>query len=175
MQTLGTDAWVRDASLLAQIKERGLQDDPAFRAKFRAIKQQKKAELAAHIKVGGRVGGAGRGGAGTDVHACLHADMHAGVSNGWHLAVQRNCTLPPRTLAALPSSHSAPATQHPTPNTHMRLPSRPAPQARTGYEVSTDALFDIQVKRIHEYKRQFLNAISLIHRQEGVGGAVQAY
>merc|ERR1719399_1123058 len=31
-------------------------------------------------------------------------------------------------------------------------------------EVDVDALFDCQFKRIHEYKRQFLNAIYLIHR-----------
>ncbi|KAI9297089.1 glycosyl transferase [Neoconidiobolus thromboides FSU 785] len=31
-------------------------------------------------------------------------------------------------------------------------------------DVSPDALFDIQVKRIHEYKRQFMNILSVIHR-----------
>jgi starch phosphorylase len=31
-------------------------------------------------------------------------------------------------------------------------------------DVDVDALFDCQFKRIHEYKRQFLNAIYLIHR-----------
>merc|ERR1711903_18251 len=34
----------------------------------------------------------------------------------------------------------------------------------TGEEVRTDALFDIQVKRIHEYKRQILNVLGVIHR-----------
>uniref|UniRef100_A0A1D2AFX8 Alpha-1,4 glucan phosphorylase n=1 Tax=Auxenochlorella protothecoides TaxID=3075 RepID=A0A1D2AFX8_AUXPR len=38
----------------------------------------------------------------------------------------------------------------------------------TGYEVTTDAMFDIQVKRIHEYKRQLLNAISLIVRYQEI-------
>ncbi|KAI0221679.1 Non-essential glycogen phosphorylase [Massospora cicadina] len=33
-----------------------------------------------------------------------------------------------------------------------------------GIDVSPDALFDIQVKRIHEYKRQFMNILSVIHR-----------
>lgn len=34
----------------------------------------------------------------------------------------------------------------------------------TGDDVPLDAMFDVQVKRIHEYKRQFMNAISLIWR-----------
>lgn len=41
----------------------------------------------------------------------------------------------------------------------------------TGYKVSTSSLFDVQVKRIHEYKRQFLNAISLIHRYATIKAA----
>ena len=35
---------------------------------------------------------------------------------------------------------------------------------KTGVEVPTDALYDIQVKRIHEYKRQLLNMFGIIHR-----------
>lgn len=31
------------------------------------------------------------------------------------------------------------------------------------FEVSTEMLFDVQVKRIHEYKRQLLNALHVIH------------
>jgi starch phosphorylase len=34
----------------------------------------------------------------------------------------------------------------------------------TGLVISTDALFDVQVKRFHEYKRQLLNALYCIHR-----------
>ncbi|BBM97924.1 glycogen phosphorylase [Marchantia polymorpha subsp. ruderalis] len=35
---------------------------------------------------------------------------------------------------------------------------------KTGYSISPDALYDIQVKRIHEYKRQLLNIMGVIHR-----------
>lgn len=34
----------------------------------------------------------------------------------------------------------------------------------TGFSVNPDALFDVQVKRIHEYKRQQLNIFGVIHR-----------
>ena len=33
----------------------------------------------------------------------------------------------------------------------------------TGIDFSTDAMFDVQVKRIHEYKRQLLNVLHVIH------------
>lgn len=33
----------------------------------------------------------------------------------------------------------------------------------TGVQVQADAMFDVQVKRIHEYKRQLLNALHMIH------------
>jgi starch phosphorylase len=35
---------------------------------------------------------------------------------------------------------------------------------KTGVELNETSLFDIQVKRIHEYKRQLLNALYVIHR-----------
>lgn len=34
----------------------------------------------------------------------------------------------------------------------------------TGYDIPIDAMYDIQVKRIHEYKRQFMNILYVIHR-----------
>jgi starch phosphorylase len=37
-----------------------------------------------------------------------------------------------------------------------------------GVAVSPDALFDIQVKRIHEYKRQLLNVLSIIDRYDTI-------
>jgi starch phosphorylase len=36
-------------------------------------------------------------------------------------------------------------------------------EAKTNLSVSTDMMFDVQVKRIHEYKRQLLNVLHAIH------------
>ncbi|XP_059648791.1 alpha-1,4 glucan phosphorylase L-2 isozyme, chloroplastic/amyloplastic-like isoform X2 [Cornus florida] len=35
---------------------------------------------------------------------------------------------------------------------------------KTGYIVSPEAMFDVQVKRIHEYKRQLLNIMGIVYR-----------
>ncbi|XP_052196352.1 alpha-1,4 glucan phosphorylase L-1 isozyme, chloroplastic/amyloplastic isoform X1 [Diospyros lotus] len=35
---------------------------------------------------------------------------------------------------------------------------------KTGYSVSPDSMFDVQVKRIHEYKRQLLNILGIVYR-----------
>ena len=34
----------------------------------------------------------------------------------------------------------------------------------TGVQLHPEALMDVQVKRIHEYKRQLLNLLSIVHR-----------
>jgi starch phosphorylase len=39
---------------------------------------------------------------------------------------------------------------------------------RTGIEVAVDSLFDVQVKRIHEYKRQLLNLLYVITRYQRI-------
>ncbi|KAK4711139.1 hypothetical protein R3W88_005652 [Solanum pinnatisectum] len=36
----------------------------------------------------------------------------------------------------------------------------------TSVKVSLDAMFDVQIKRIHEYKRQLLNMLGIIHRYD---------
>jgi starch phosphorylase len=43
------------------------------------------------------------------------------------------------------------------------------------FQVSENALFDVQIKRIHEYKRQLLNVLSLIHRYECIKVAVHSF
>uniref|UniRef100_A0A5B7CG11 Alpha-1,4 glucan phosphorylase n=1 Tax=Davidia involucrata TaxID=16924 RepID=A0A5B7CG11_DAVIN len=41
-------------------------------------------------------------------------------------------------------------------------------EAMSGVKVSLDALFDVQIKRIHEYKRQLLNILGIIHRYDSI-------
>ena len=33
-----------------------------------------------------------------------------------------------------------------------------------GVEIETSSMFDVQIKRIHEYKRQFMNILYVIYR-----------
>jgi glycogen phosphorylase len=41
-------------------------------------------------------------------------------------------------------------------------------RAQTGLVVSTNSLFDVQVKRIHEYKRQLLNLLHVVARYQAI-------
>lgn len=90
-EALGTDKWVKDATLLSKLKP--MAEDAGFRQKWRDIKIQRKKKLAAHIK------------------------------------------------------------------------------KSTGYDVPVGSMYDVQVKRIHEYKRQLMNAVSLIHRYQKIKAA----
>ncbi|KAF7307131.1 Alpha-1,4 glucan phosphorylase [Mycena indigotica] len=37
-------------------------------------------------------------------------------------------------------------------------------QVTLGFQVNTNAMFDVQIKRLHEYKRQTLNILGVVHR-----------
>lgn len=39
-------------------------------------------------------------------------------------------------------------------------------EAMSGVKVSVSAMFDVQIKRIHEYKRQLLNILGIVHRYD---------
>jgi starch phosphorylase len=58
------------------------------------------------------------------------------------------------------------ARQQAAPGAHMR--------ARTGLVVDPDSLFDVQVKRIHEYKRQLLNVLQVVARYQAMLADPQA-
>lgn len=83
-ETLGTDAWINDMSLLTGLRK--FAEDKEFQKKWVAIKHDNKVKLAAKIK------------------------------------------------------------------------------ATTGVELNTNAMFDVQIKRIHQYKRQLMNIMSIIYR-----------
>lgn len=91
---LGSSDWIRDASLLAGLLP--LADDPGFRAKWAAVKQDNKARLAAKVL------------------------------------------------------------------------------ALTGVALPTSAMFDVHIKRIHEYKRQLMNVLSVIVRYRAIKAATPA-
>ena len=44
-------------------------------------------------------------------------------------------------------------------------------QERTGVSLPTTPLYDIQIKRIHEYKRQYLNLLSVAWRYHQIKAA----
>ncbi|KAJ3081071.1 Non-essential glycogen phosphorylase, partial [Quaeritorhiza haematococci] len=85
-QKLGSDAWLKDLSLLAKLKK--FAEDTEFQRAWMDVKHQNKVKLAQYIKT-----------------VC-------------------------------------------------------------GVEVSPNAMFDVQCKRLHEYKRQFMNILSVIYRYQ---------
>lgn len=71
-------------------------------------------------------------------------------------------------LSGLRDHASNPQLQNEWSKVHRMNKSRLAQyiEGISGLKVSIDAMFDVHVKRIHEYKRQYLNVLSIIHRYD---------
>ena len=52
--------------------------------------------------------------------------------------------------------------------THMKQKLSRLIQEREGVSIPADFVFDVQVKRMHEYKRQLMNALSIMHIYYGI-------
>ena len=169
-ETLGTDTWPNDLNLLTGLRQHA--DDKEFQKKWRAIKHENKAKLAAKIKVRPPMAGPMRA---IYVTAnCDNCHVHSlpeSCSSPWlgiGVLADERATVRPHVLAFKALQFVG------WPWVSLCLMCRcPAScsrlwcmllQARTGVDLPTDPLYDIQIKRIHEYKRQYMNILSIIYR-----------